>query len=276
MFKDSKALEISCYVLCTGAFGIFFRWMQLMLAYDDAGLVDASAWNVLLPILIIASGYIFYNFVSKFEKHGLYLPDDFCSALQNDGKFYNIISIAIGAIMVIGAVLLILQCEVDKNASFLFVLAAAAAASGITFPFLLKAANKPHVENRKMIAFLSFLPILHFVIWLIVCYKQNSINSVGWDYIIELLAIVISMIAFFRVAGFAFGVPNAKKSMFFCMLGAMLCITCIADERYIGQQVMFAAAAAMQILYNWIMISNLKQKRRKIIETDDGGFEQLN
>ena len=275
MLKDSKSLEISCYVLCAGAFGIFFRWMQLMLAYNEESLVDSSFWNVLLPILIIASAVMFYRFANGFEKSGQYLPNDFCLALVNPGKFYSAAGIAAGVIMVIGAGLLVLKCEVDKNANFLFVLAGTAVLSGISFPFLLASANKPHVENRNRIALLAFFPILQFSVWILVCYKQNSTNSVGWDYIVELLAIVIALIAFFRVAGFAFGVSDAKKSMFFCMLGAMLCLTCLADNRYLGQQVMFVSAAIMLILYNWIMIANLRTHKKQPVATDDNGFEYL-
>ena len=63
--------------------------------------------------------------------------------------------------------------------------------------------------------------------------------------------------AFFRIAGFAYGVPDGKKSMFLCMLGAMLSITCLADNRFLGQQVMFFAIALMLTMYNWIMLANL-------------------
>ena len=275
MLKDSKSLEISCYVICAGAFGIFARWMQLMLAYNDDSLVEPSFWNVLLPLLFVASAVMFYRFADGFVKAGQYLPNDFCSALKNPGKFYLATSIAFGALMVIGAGLLVLKCEVDKNAKFLFALAASGALTGISFPLLLASANKPHVENRSRIAFLSFLPILQFSIWIIVCYKQNSINSVGWDYVVELLALSFTVIAFFRVAGFAFGVSDAKKSMFTCMLAAMLCMTCLADSRYLGQQVMFVSAALMLIMYNWIMIANLKTRKKQAVIVDDNGFESL-
>ena len=275
MLKDSKSLEVSCYVICLGAFGIFFRWMQHMLAYNEESLVNSSAWNVLVPLLILGAAFAYYRFVNGFEKEDMYLPNDFCSALRNEGKIYSACRIAIGALMLIGAGLLVLKCEVDKNAKFLFILAGLAAVTGISFPFLLIAANKPHVENRNFIALLATMPIILFAFWLILCYKQNSTNSVGWDYFIELLAIVFSMIAFFRVAGFAYGVSDERKSMFFCMLGATLCLMSLADGRYLGQQVIFVSAAFMQLMFNWIMISNLKKHKKNPVVEDDSGFEYL-
>ena len=35
MLKDSKSLETCCYIIGAGAFGIFFRWMQLQLAIEN-------------------------------------------------------------------------------------------------------------------------------------------------------------------------------------------------------------------------------------------------
>lgn len=275
MIKDSKSLELSCYVIGAGAFGVFFRWMQLMLAFDDNNLVGKSAWNILLPALIIAAAVVFYRFSVTRRNARMYLPHDFCKALKNEGKLYSVARWAAGGIMVVGAALLVAQCETDKNANFLFALAGTGAAAGISFPFLLTAANKPHVENTKLVAFLSFLPILFFGVWLLTCYKQNSINPVGWSYVIELAAIIISLSAFFRVAGFAFGAPKEWRSMFLCMFGAMLCLTTLADSRYIGQQIMFAATAMMLVLYNWIMVANLRQGEKEKPVVEDDGFEVL-
>ena len=70
------------------------------------------------------------------------------------------------------------------------------------------------------------------------------------------------MLAFFRIAGFAYGVPDAKKTMFNCMLGAMLSLMSLADNRYLGQQVMFLAVALIFILVVWIMIANLAVREK--------------
>ena len=40
MQKD--ALEKTCYVGGAGAFGVFIRWLQTQVAYNDEGLPDAS------------------------------------------------------------------------------------------------------------------------------------------------------------------------------------------------------------------------------------------
>ncbi len=60
------------------------------------------------------------------------------------------------------------------------------------------------------------------------------------------------------------------------MLATMLCITCLADSRYLGMQVIFVGLAAEQLLCCWVMVKNLQkgeapQKKKK----STGGFESL-
>lgn len=270
-------MEISCYVAGIGAFGVFFRWMQLMLAYNDEELPDASAWNVLVPLLIAAGAFVFYRFLAKMKKDSVYLPEDFFGALKNDTKLYAVCRWAIGILMILGSVLLFATCELDKNVIFLRVLAGFGVLAGISFPLLLASANKPHVTGRSMMTLFALMPILFFAVWLLTCYKQNSINPVTWDYILELITLIASLLAFFRMAGFAYGVPDPSRSMFFCMFGGMLCIMSIADSRYLAQQIMLAAAALMMIMFNWIMVANLEHREKSLYKSADEeeGFEQL-
>ena len=278
MLKDSKSLEISCYVVGAGAFGVFFRWMQLMLAYNEEDLPDASAWNVLVPLFIAAGAFVFARFISKMNKEGLFLSEDMFIALRNDGKIYSVCRWVIGGLMIVGSILLLATCELDLNVVFLRILAAFGILTGVAFPLLLTMVNKPHVSGNGTMTLLAVLPVLMFSVWLLTCYKQNSINPVQWDYAVEILALIITLLAFLRMAGFAYGVVNTDKSRFLCMFGAMLCVMTIADKRYLGQQIMFAAAALMMVMYNWIMVENLQRRETVPFEnvgnTEDGS-EQL-
>ena len=108
MLKDGKALEVSCYVLGAGAFGVFFRWMQLQLAYNSDGLPGKSVWNFFVILLIAAGAAVFWYFVKRNEKAGLVVPEDFFSALSNPGKIHAILRWFIGFIMVACSALLYL------------------------------------------------------------------------------------------------------------------------------------------------------------------------
>ena len=109
-------------------------------------------------------------------------------------------------------------------------------------------------------------------------YIQNSHNSVPWSFAVEIAAIIAAMMAFFRAAGFAFRVPDGHRTLFAVMLGGAMCILALADERYMGMQLIFLASAGMLILYEWILVRNLKKRRPETkkagdAEVDDGGFE---
>lgn len=277
MLNDSKALEYSCYSIGAGAFGIFARWMQAMMGKNEEGLYDPSFWNISIIVLIIGASIFYISFIRKYLKQKMYVPADFYKALKNDNKIFKLIRIGCAVIMVGGAGLLFLQCDADMNSLFLQILAVLGAICGLAFPFILASANRPHNDSKSLVIFLHFMQILFFAFWLITAYKQNSISSVGWSFFVELITASVVMIAFFRVAGFAYGAPDWEKSMFYCMLGASLCLMSLSDERYIGQQVMLVGSALMLLTYNWLMITNMRQgKKESTFKIDDIDLEYLN
>lgn len=273
---QKKALEICCYVCGAGAFSVFIRWLQFMQAFNEDGLVDKSVFNFLVPAIVIASALLFVRIIDGLRRDRYYIPEDFYEALKNQGRIYTAIRWALGLIMVVGSVMLLVSSETDKNADILKLLSALGVVNGFCFPLLLSCANKPHVANRGMVCFCAFVPILFFCVWLVACYMINAINPVVWGYGLEIITIIIAMLAFFRVAGFAFGVMKPWRCMFFVMLGADICIMAIADERYMGMQLMFFAAAMMQAMYVWLMICNLQRGEKQPEQHPNDGFERLN
>ena len=275
MQKD--ALEKTCYVGGAGAFGVFIRWLQLQVAFNDDGLPDPSVFNVLVPLAILASGAVFFRFVRRWRDKRFYLPGAFNKALHNDGLFYGALRWILGALMCLGAIALFAKCEADRNVGFYRVLAALGLISGASFPFVMREANEDEPRLRLVCA-LQAAPMLLFAFWLVTCYKVNSINGIVWAYGVEVVACCFLLLAFFRVAGFAYSSSDQWHTLFFCMFAAFLAIVCLADERYMGMQLMLLAAAGMLMLYNWILISNLKRKKVDPIAAaaaETGGFEQL-
>ena len=62
---QKKSLEISCYVCGAGAFGVFFRWLQDQMAFDEAGLAERSVFNYLVPLAILAAALLFNRFIEQ-------------------------------------------------------------------------------------------------------------------------------------------------------------------------------------------------------------------
>ena len=273
-----KPLEITCYVAGAGAFGVFFRWLQDQLAFDEAGLNEKSLLNFMVPALVIAAALLFRHFVQQMKEQKLASPEDFCGALFNPGKLFAALRWLAGVIMVAGAGLLLLQSETDRQADLIRVLCLLAAASGVAFPLVLGAANYDILTHEGLVRFGMMLPVLTYALWLVLCYLQNAYNSVAWSYAMEIVALIFLMLGFFRAAGFAFRSPDGYKALFSTMLGAAMGIMALADERYMGMQLMLLASAGMQVLYVWILVRNLEKKRPVThkegdAEVDEGGFE---
>ena len=271
---QKKALELSCYVAGAGAFGVFLRWLQVMIAFNDLGLVDRSAFNVLVPAFVIAAAVVFLRFLNQDERDHLYVPEDLCGALSNDYRVFSILNWLAGIIVLTGALALLAKSETDKFVRFLRVLAALGAVYGVTAPLMLELAHRE--EDRKtLLCLLSLPPILLFAAWLVYLYRRNSINSVLWSYVPEMVTVVVVMFAYARIAGFAFDTAKPLRARFDCMMGAALCLMCLADERYMGMQLMLAGTAVQLMLYNWAMICNLQEGKEPPKAAPDDGFERL-
>ncbi len=271
-----KSLELGCYVAGGGAFGMFLRWLQLQLGFNELGLADPSLLHWFVALYVVLAAGVFIFLVRRFEKGLLYLPEEFPRAFSNEGKWYRIARIASGLLVCAGAALLFLQTDLDPHVTDYRVLAALALVAGLAFPLWLGSANRDPAPSAGLLCVLSFIPMFFLAAWIIICYKLNTINSVIWDFLPELVAAAASMFAFFRLGGYVFGRPQWQRCLFSCMLAAMLCILVLADERYLGLQVIFFGIAAELLLCCWIMVKNFElgeapPKKKK----NTGGFEEL-
>lgn len=271
---QKRSLEICCYVAGAGAFGVFFRWLQTQIAFNDEGLADKSVLNLIVAAYIIAMAVVFIRMVDRLRNGRYFVPDEFSAALANPGKLFTGFRIFAGVLMAVGGVLLFATCETAREASFLRAVALLAMLTGITFPFVLGAANSDFFSIH-MVCLCSVFPVILCAVWLITSYKTNDINSVLWAYSIEIIAISVNMIAFFRMMGFAFSAPNWPRAMFFAMMSCGVSILALADERNMGLQIIFAATALMMLIYVWIMIMNLQRFEAPPKEYPNDGFERL-
>lgn len=269
------ALETACYVAGAGAFSVFIRWLQTMLAYNEDNLVDSSVFNFLVPAIVVASIFLFRSFIKKFKKERYFISEDFFEAFRNDSKVYSVLRWLIGIIMIAGSVLLLMECEVDREAKFLKALSLIGMVTGICFPILLTSADKPHVTKPGTVCFLASVPVVFFCFWLVTCYKINSINPVLWDYGMEIITLIVCILSFFYLAGFPYAVQKPWRAMFFAMLGCAMCIMMLADEKYMGMKLMYLGAASMQLYYVWVMICNMGQNEKEFRVQPENNTEKL-
>ncbi|MCR4607596.1 MAG: hypothetical protein K5771_07715 [Oscillospiraceae bacterium] len=269
-----RALETCCYIVGAGAFGVFIRWLQNVAGTNDDQLYNDSLWSFLVPLVIIIGALVFVGMVRKLGKDRLYVDEDVCEALKNSGRIYQAIRIAIGVIMAAGSALLIAQCELDNAANLLRILGILGFSTGVSFPIMMKWYNQTERRVSLMYIF-AMLPVIMFCVWLIATYKQNDINGVVWQYGVEIVAVCAAICAFFRAAGFSFYSVKSPRILFSSFFGAFILIVTLADERYLGQQIMILGSVGMLLYYDWVLIVNMKQKEAPLSYQPRDGFEHL-
>ena len=225
-----KALGSCLYTACAGAFGVFLRWLEDQLAFNELGLADPSAFHVMLIAFIVACGIVFWRGITRLEREGYTLPPEIGPALGDQMVLHGILRILFGGLMVLGGLLLFAKSETDKFVTMLRVLSMLAILSGLAYPLVLAESERDEPRNWVLRP-LMLLPMLLYATWLLLCYRRNSINSVPLSYGMEMLTTIVAMVGYFRMAGFAFGAAKTKHCMFASMLTATLCLMSLADER---------------------------------------------
>ncbi len=270
----NKPLELTLYAACAGAFGVFLRWMENQLAFNEEGLADPSAFHVLVPAFLITCALVFRNALKEIDRKHYCVPAELEKALHSGVQLQTALSYLAGGTMVLGALLLFAKSEIDQFVGMLRLLCALALLSGVAFPLVLREANREK-PRLSLICPLMLLPLLTYAVWLILSYRNNSINSVPLAYGLDMLTAIVSMVAFFYMAGFAFGDPKPRQATVWAMLCASVCLMSLADERYLGMELILLATAGQMLLYTWILLRNLQQKERKVVVQKDDGFEHL-
>jgi len=249
-----NALSICCFTCAAGAIGAFCRWLQNQLAFDETGLSAASAWNYIVPLVLIAAAVCFYCIVARYKRSGLEMTTDFYGTFDGSTRLFVPLAWVIGAAMVFGALILIATGAADANAVLYRVLAALGVISGLAFGATAMAARRRYQPG--LVCALATAPVLQFCLWLITSYKVNSTNPTVWVYAVEILAIAAALLAFYYFAGYPYGRCKPYSSLYFSMLGAFLCIVALADDRNSGLQLMLVSAVCMQLFWAWMITAH--------------------
>ena len=258
--KSAKApLILSCYVCALGAFGAFFRWLQMQVARDsETGMMNPSILSVLVPLTILCAAVLFYLRLKKLCDGEKALPTEFYAALKGSSVLCPVISWVIGVFTAIGGVVTMLNVTLDAQRGLYIVIAALGILCGLSFPLICSAARKRY--SPGLTSLFMTLPVIMYCLWLIACYKANSNNPNLWVYAVEIIAVCCIITAFYYTAGFPYGRAKPRWAAYFCMMGAFLGFVTLADGRHLGLQLMLLGSVGMLIMENWLIIQNMRDK----------------
>lgn len=253
--KANDALIMLCYVCALGAFGAFFRWLQMQVARDsETGMINPSILNFILPAIIITAAVILWLRTKKLTDGQTVFPTGMSEALRGLSLMYIIFAWVIAGIAVLGGILTLISASLDSLRTMYIIIAVLAMLSGLSFP-LICSASRSHYSPSLVSVFMT-IPILMYCVWLIACYKANANNPNVWMFAVEIIAVCCIILALFYVAGYAFGRPDPKKACYLSLLAAFMCITTLSDSRYMGLELIILATAGMLLMYGWLIVKN--------------------
>ena len=271
--KDQKlkdALTMLCYACALGAFGAFFRWLQMQTARDaQTGLMNRSVLNYIVPLLMIAAAVILYRRTKRLTDDKTAFPTDMYAALSCTSVAYVILAWVVAALYILGGILTISALALDSQRGLYVIIAILAVASGLGFP-LICTATKRHYSPSLIAVFMT-LPVIMFCLWLIACYRTNASNPNIWLYAVEILSVCAVILALLYVAGYAYGRAEPRKACFMVLFGAFMCITSLADSRAAGPELIMLATAGELLIYGWLFVKNRADAPEPEAEIEDGG-----
>ena len=260
----NNALTICCGVCVAGAFGVFTRWMQDLTAFDEHGLyVRGNIWGAVLLLLCIAAAGAMLGAIWYLKNHEhLVSPAGFGAAHAGGGVIRRAAWLIIAAFMAVACFALLLTAGSSQYASLLRVLALLGLLADAGFAGMAAAGGRDEKESSgasPLVCLACVLPVAFCCFWLVVSYRQDAATAVIWRYGPEISAIACSLLAFYYLAGHAFGRPRAYTAMFFCACGAFLCFTALPDSRLMALQLLLAGSALMQLFFLASLAANLRR-----------------
>ena len=253
-FKNTTKLAL--YVFILSAFGGFLRWLQNQSAFEaETGLMVPGAIKIHIPAMMLIAAAVMYAFVRRLKNELPAGPKDAYGVFNATSMFYPLTFYIIALLYLLGGFVTFSGAGRTAAPVLYMLLGIVGFVCGITVPMLCKCARKHYAP--RFVAFIMVQPILLFALWLVTSYKVNASRPALWSYAVEIIAAAVVLVSFYYNAGFAYGVPNAHRSVFFSMLGAFMCCMTLSDAREPGMYLMLAATAILLVLEAWLVVKNL-------------------
>ncbi|MCL1829767.1 MAG: hypothetical protein FWG32_09815 [Oscillospiraceae bacterium] len=241
-----------CFTCTAGAFSVFFRWLQLITAFEaDSGLPVRNAWASLAVIavtLFSAAMLAVLTLISR--KHSTRAAP--CSKLPAETAVFSAVSWIAGILTMAGAVMIFISGD-GGSSSVGKTYAGLAFIAGFGYPAFISLNKR---SSGFLTCLLSLIPVVFCSYWLIISYKDHAANPVIWEFVFEILAISASILSFFFVAGYPCGSPKPAVTFYFCNLAAYLCIVTLADAHPFPQTLIFLSMALIGLLYAGAALNN--------------------
>ena len=108
----------------------------------------------------------------------------------------------------------------------------------------------------------SVAPVLWLCFWLVSAYIDEAMNPVILSYLYFFFALIFLVLGLYYLSGFAFGLGNAKKFLFFAPTAVYFTGVTMADTHSLPRQGMLLSLAVLLLIYQNILGRNLANDKR--------------
>ena len=257
---QKTALTVTVTTLVLGIFGAFLHWLQLMNAFDkETGFIIPGAGTtvVFLIYCVLAAAAICALTALWLGRYGA--AADAETALNGKNIVPFLIGWALCAVFAAASFSLLFSAGRSGQPMLQRIFGAFGIVAALSIPFLF---GKREGRNAGPMGRSAALVItLFFCFWLVYDYKCISRDPIMWNYAVEILAIAASTVALYLVTQFFYGLGKSRPALILLQLGVFLNMTALFEERETALNLMHGGAAALQLLLEYLLISNLWEKR---------------
>lgn len=125
------------------------------------------------------------------------------------------------------------------------------------FPAVAACRLRPDGMARPFSGTLLLAPVVCLVIRLVLVYRQDSANPVLAAYWVELLALVLVILALYRLSAFSCGAGRTRRFVLYAVPAAALCLGALADGGALSSLLFNAGAALLLTGFLLQRLSNL-------------------
>jgi hypothetical protein len=262
---QNEANKLTGFTAVISAVGFMLRWLQNIRTIDEeTGLSTPGApINGVVAALIVIVALVLMGYVVYLKRYESPLEPE--KALGGRTLLYTVLGMLSAALLLVSGVMQLVQANEtvwgEGNVGIHRICGIATVAAAFGLGVTVRGADKPERATARRVGIA--LLILFDCIWLITIYKSAAADPVVWRYAVEVLAIAAAAVAAYYVAGYYYDEPHPKMALFFCEVGAFLCVMGAMDDHTTADSIALVAQAVLLFTWGYVMTANLQVKKDK-------------
>lgn len=117
--------------------------------------------------------------------------------------------------------------------------------------------------KKTELALAPVVPGFTSCVWLVLTYHTNASDPCVLAYLWQILAVIAVCLAWYYAAGFSFQRPRPRRTVFFHLSAAFLCITVLMDPVELSQRVLFLSSALWFLARSAILVGNTRESGKR-------------